>query len=137
VSAASDTSVSPLSEPAVTLEILVRPADSDAIISVDGVRIDGHPPRVTLDKSARPVPIQVTADGFESAEIQAVPNRNHVIVVPLRPNRPPPGPASAQPVPSASALPALPAKRPSPAPPHRRAVKNRKPSDPLVTDYPF
>ncbi len=67
---------------AVTLDISVQPP-VDAVITVGGRVVPERPARISLPRSAGPVELVVTADGFTTARLQAIPDRDQVIVVPL------------------------------------------------------
>jgi hypothetical protein len=112
-----------------------------AEVTIDGKRVGYSPTRIRVPRSPRPVPILVEADGHEQARIEAVPDRDHFLIVPMLATQP--EAASSAPAPSASA-PAEPraeasqrgpAKHP-PATPGRGGAGGRKPPK-LVTDYPF
>ncbi len=66
----------------VTLDISVQPP-VDATISVAGREIHDRPARVSLLRATRPVEVRVSAHGFEQARLEAIPDRDQVIVVPL------------------------------------------------------
>ena len=67
---------------AVTLDISVQPP-VDAVITVGGRVVPDRPARVSLARGAGPVDVVVAADGFITARLQAIPDRDQVIVVPL------------------------------------------------------
>lgn len=73
---------SPATSAIVTLDVNVQPA-VDAIIMVDGVVVPQRPARVTLPRGTRPVDVEVSAEGYEPAKLQAIPDRDQVMVVPL------------------------------------------------------
>ena len=80
-------SAPPASPELVTFDVTVRPAVR-ATIHVDGqeVAADG---RIELDRAEQPVEIVVTAEGYEEARLEAVPDANRAILVPLTENASP------------------------------------------------
>lgn len=129
----------------VMLEVALDP-EVPATVVVAGALVVGRPPRARLPRDSKPVTIQVAASGFETAEVEAVPDEDRVVVVHLdpavprasRPDETPavaPGPSAAAHDPAssrpASKVPA--AKGPKSAPP----APPKKTRDSLVTDYPF
>jgi hypothetical protein len=142
--AAPERSAVPVPRP-VTIDIRSQPA-VEAVIKVDGKVIAGRPARLELQPSTRPLHIEVLAYGYEPAELDAVPDRDQFLVIPLIKSRAEPVASAAARAP-ASAPPRATGGQPGPQPPvgtdRARPSTNPKAESPeqkkpaLVTDYPF
>jgi hypothetical protein len=78
-------SVSPSSAPvlsSVTIDINVRPP-VEATITVGDRLVKERPARVSVERGAAALPIAVTATGFVPARVDAIPDRDQLIVVQL------------------------------------------------------
>ncbi|MCU0691748.1 MAG: protein kinase [Polyangiaceae bacterium] len=66
----------------VTIDVNVRPP-VEAIITVGGRLVEERPARVSVERGAAALPIAVTATGFVPARVDAIPDRDQLIVVQL------------------------------------------------------
>jgi serine/threonine-protein kinase len=110
----------------ITVEVTTQP-DVRAKVLIGGAAADGKPARASVPRGDRAIDVEVSAEGFASAKLSVVPDRNHAVLVPLT-KLPDPAPP-----PSASAGPA---KHPNNAGKVPTAPTVKK-NDPLVTQYPF
>ncbi len=123
---ASQPTPQPSLSASVAIDIRVQPPTA-ASVSIDGARISTDPPRAILPRSTEPISVQVTAEGFDSATIRLIPDRDQFIVVPLARAIPSAPDASPEPAPSSrppasspvrsAPLPTQPGPRPSGSPP--------------------
>ncbi|MFW5738907.1 MAG: protein kinase domain-containing protein [Myxococcota bacterium] len=123
----------------VTFDIQVQPP-VEATITVQGQRVDERPPRVELPKGEEPVWVEVEADGYERARIEARPNRDQLVVVPLMKKAPPV--ASSAPADSSNPGAGGSAGRRAGPPKQGPTGPNKPPpkstgTGSLVTEYPF
>ncbi len=132
----------PVVEPApkpVTLDIKVQPP-VEAKITVGGKVVEARPPRVDVRKGEQPLLVKVEADGYETARVEATPDRDQLVVVPLVKKAAPV--ASTPPVDVADAgAGGAAAKPPGPKTGHPAGTGKTPPKSTgtgsLVTDYPF
>jgi hypothetical protein len=108
----------------------------DALVTIDGRRALGTPPRVELAKSSVPAAITVQAAGFADVQLNATPDRDQLLVVTLTRasgTGSPSATASAQAEPasvaSSAASKSTTVRQAQPLP------RTKKPA--LITEYPF
>ena len=72
----------PAPEASVTIDVRTQPP-VDATIEIDGRAIEQRPARVKLARSTDLVVIEVEAEGYDSARLEVVPERDQFLVIPL------------------------------------------------------
>jgi serine/threonine protein kinase len=108
----------------VVIDVRTQPA-TEAVIEIGGRVVRERPARVAVPRGGTAVSVVVTATGYETAQLEAVPDRDQFLVVPLIKVA-----AAPSTVPVASAAP-----RPSSAAVPEKKKPGSHPG--LVTDYPF
>ncbi len=111
----------------VTFDIQVQPPVK-ATVKVDG-NLVGDPPRAVVDRNGKHVMVVVEAQGYETARVEAVADRDQLVVVPLVRVAPP---AVSSAVTDASAR-----KPGSKGPGGKSTAPKSTATGSLVTEYPF
>jgi serine/threonine-protein kinase len=112
----------------VTLDIKVRPP-VNATITVGGHVVEGSSTRTAVDRSEGTVEVVVEAEGYETAKVEVMADRDQLVVVPLIRVAPPPAASST--APDAGKPGAPKSTRPAGTAPKSTATGS------LVTEYPF
>ena len=130
--ASSDRDPPAVAATTVTLDVSTHPPVAGARITIGGRPVEGNPARRELERSSDPVEVVVAAAGYQSAEVEVIPDRNRAVVVPLL--RVPAAPASASVAPAQPSV--EPVGRPLGRPPSPPSPAKSPPGD-IITDYPF
>lgn len=137
-SAAASAAPSAPVEERVALDVSVQPASANATIEVDGRLVHERPARVLLPRSSAPIRVQVSAEGFEAALLEVVPDRDHFLIVPLVARAPTAPTASSAPVGKSAGKPSpRPAVATSASVPEREPPRERPPESGVIRENPF
>jgi DamX protein len=124
-------------KPPAEVTITIKVSPSSAVVNVDGKRVSGDPPMLTVAPSDAPHTVKAKADGYESLEKDVKFDATKTIELQLIEVVAPSGevaPPAAEPV-VAPAEPAPPAKAAKPAPP-AKATKPTPPAKPAAKPAP-
>ncbi len=121
----------------VVLDVTWKP-DVPANVQVDGRTITERPATITLKRSGVPVEVKITAEGYESADLRLLPNRDQSVVIPLTlVHQQPVAGAQPDPAPTTKKPPDETPKSSRPSAPRPATKKKVKQGGGVIDDNPF